>query len=589
MAAGADPLKAGLQAGASQAAFSRIANGLATSHKSVHAAPREALLAMRKAVDSYKKGRWGDAALAAAEAADIDQHYASAFHLLALALDNLGERHQAFTMYERALTLDPHDADLYLNIGTAAWGLGMYDGADRAFRTYIEMRPDCSKGYNNLAGCLRDKGKIDEAVDLVRNAIMRLPQAAELWNTLGTIMVEICDFTNAQTFYREALRLDPGMARAWHNLGHALNHTGPLEEALDCYGHALSLCEIDSDRAETLHARGLCLVSAGRPAEGWPEYEERHNPRFSQSNFFAVDAPRWDGQDLAGRKLLLMGEQGLGDEIMFASLVPDLTAMVGPAGKIMIACDHRLVPLLQRSFPQAHVGLQAHTRHNAKNVRLAPWARGDLKPDFYTPLGTPLQHIRRCVEDFPARAFLMPEPARVGFWRERLSALGPGPYVGICWRSMLLTTQRRKFFSPMEAWRSPLSIDGIKFVNLQYGDCSEDLAYARDRMDATIASFDDLDLKNNLDDNAALCAALDLVVSAPTAAAALAAGTGTETWFLTAGRVWPQLGTQTYPWYAKTRVLTPGTFGDWPALMSTLSEELRTFAALHRSHAKVTA
>jgi hypothetical protein len=124
-----------------------------------------------------------------------------------------------------------------------------------------------------------------------------------------------------------------------------------------------------------------------------------------------------------------------------------------------------------------------------------------------------------------------------------------------------------------------LSLPGFKFVNLQYGDCAADLAFARDKMGVTINNFEDLDLKNNLDDNAALCAALDLAVAAPTAAAALAAGTGTETWFLTAGRVWPQLGTDTYPWYAKTKVLTPDTFGDWPALMTKLSGELSRFTA----------
>jgi hypothetical protein len=76
-----------------------------------------------------------------------------------------------------------------------------------------------------------------------------------------------------------------------------------------------------------------------------------------------------------------------------------------------------------------------------------------------------------------------------------------------------------------------------------------------------------------------LSAALDLVVSAPTAAAALAAGTGTETWFLTAGRVWPQLGTDHYPWHQKTRVLMPEKFGDWPSLMPRLAADIETFAA----------
>ncbi|MCE9524251.1 MAG: tetratricopeptide repeat protein [Alphaproteobacteria bacterium] len=540
--------------------------------------PREALFAMRKAVDHYKKGEWAPAAIAAAEAADVDAKYASAFHLLALALDNLGQRHQAFTMYERAIALDPHDPDLYLNIGTAAWGLGLYDGADKSFRAYMEMRPECPKGYNNLAGCLRDKGELDAAIELTRDALFRMPQSAELWNTLGTIMGEICNFKDAITFYGEAQRLDPTMSRAFHNMGHALSHVGPFDDAIANFTRALDLCHIDSERAEILHARGLCYAAMGKLPEAWPEYEERHNPRFSQSNHFAVAAPRWDDEDLTGRKLLVVGEQGLGDEIMLAGLIPDLIERVGPDGKVMIACDHRLVPLFQRSFPQTIVGLEGHTKHNAKPVRVVQWATGDLKPDFYTPMGSPLQKLRSRVEDFPqGRAFLKPDPSRVFFWQDRLAALGTGPFIGICWRSMLMTTQRKKFFSALELWAPILENTGAKFVNLQYGDCKAELDYVRDKFGVVIHNFEDLDLKMNLDDNAALCAALDLVVAAPTAAAALAAATGTETWFLTAGRVWPQLGTDHYPWYSKTRVLTPEKFGDWPALMTELSVEIDRF------------
>lgn len=541
--------------------------------------PPKALFAMRKAVDHYQKGEWGPAALAAAEAADVDAKYASAFHLLALALDNLGQRHQAFTMYERALALDPHDADVYLNVGTAAWGLRLFDGAEKAFRAYIEMRPDCPKGYNNLSGCLRDTGRMDEAVELIRNALYRMPDAAELWNSLGTTMCESCDFDSARTFYLEALRLNPKMSRAFHNMGHTLSFIGPLEDSVANFSKALALCTLDSDRAETLHARGLSLVSMGNLVEGWSQYETRHDPRFSQSCYFAVDAPRWDSEDLTGRKLAIVGEQGLGDEIMFAGMVPDLIERVGPEGKVMIACDHRLVSLFQRSFPQAHVGPEGRTKHNTKPVRVVQWAKGNLKPDFYTPMGSPLGQIRSRIEDFPARAFLKPDPARVRFWQDRLAALGPGPYVGICWRSMLMTTQRKKMFSALELWGPVLEKTSVKFINLQYGDCREELEFAREKLGAMIHNFEDLDLKNNLDDNAALCAALDLAVSAPTAAAALAAATGTETWFLTAGRVWPQLGTDRYPWYANTRVLMPEKFADWPALMTRLAGEIETFAA----------
>ena len=135
------------------------------------------------------------------------------------------------------------------------------------------------------------------------------------------------------------------------------------------------------------------------------------------------------------------------------------------------------------------------------------------------------------------------------------------------------------FFSSLEMWRPVLEKTSVKFVNMQYGDCQAEIDYVREKFKVVIHNFDDLDLKMNLDENAALCAALDLVVSAPTAAAALAAGTGTKTWFLTAGRAWPQLGTNHYPWYQNTRVLTPQKFGDWPSLMGRVANEIEEFAA----------
>jgi tetratricopeptide (TPR) repeat protein len=540
---------------------------------------RPSLLSLRKAVKHFRKGEWRDAAIAAAEAADHDARAGMAFHLLGLALENLGQRHKAFEMFERALALNPHDTDLYLNIGVAAQNLQLHDGAMKAYRAYIDLNPGCHKGYNNLAGVLRDMGRFEDAIELVRNAIVLMPEQAMLWNTLGSILGEQCDFEKAILFYREACRLDPKFSRGYHNLGHALMHPGPLNDALANLDLAVRYCQpgADADLAETRHARGLCLAAMGRLAEAWPEYEQRLNPRCSQTAFFAVDAPAWDGEDVTGKTLLFVGEQGLGDEIMLSSLVPDLLRRVGPDGKLMIACDYRLVPLLRRSFPEAHVDLQTHAKHNGAPVHIVGWARGEMKADYYTPMGVPLKFLRNSVSDFPAeRAYLKPDPDRVRFWQDRLAALGPGPHIGISWRSMLMTTQRRKFYSALEIWKPLLEMTGAKFINLQYGDCREEIAQAQERLGVTIHNFEDLDLKNNLDDNAALCAALDLVVSAPTAAAALAAATGTETWFLTAGRVWPQLGTDHYPWYQNTRVLTPERFGDWETLMTMVAGELKS-------------
>jgi hypothetical protein len=143
---------------------------------------------------------------------------------------------------------------------------------------------------------------------------------------------------------------------------------------------------------------------------------------------------------------------------------------------------------------------------------------------------------------------------------------------------MMLGAKRAKYFSPVDGWGPVLQTQGVSFINLQYGDCGEEIARAAEKFGVRIHSIEGLDLKDDIDGAAALCAALDLVISAPTAAAATAASVGTEVWFLTAGRTWPQLGTEEYPWYAKTRVLSPARFGDWQTLMPRAAAELKAFA-----------
>jgi hypothetical protein len=292
-------------------------------------------------------------------------------------------------------------------------------------------------------------------------------------------------------------------------------------------------------------------------------------------------APVWKNEPLDGKRILVSGDQGLGDEFMFANILPDLQHAVGETGKLQIAVDKRLVPLFARSFPKAEVGAyddrQLVDREGKKELRFIPWATGKGDPDFHAPMGTALQYCRSRLEDFPHRAFLHADPERAAFFRKQLEALGPGPYVGICWRSMVLGQKRGKYYSAIDTWGPVLKTPGVTFVNLQYGDCREEIARAEERHGTKINVIGDLDLKDDIDGAAALSAAVDLVISAPTAAAAVAGAIGTEVWFITAGRTWPQLGTDEFPWYRKSRVFSPEKFADWNSLMPQVGAALADY------------
>jgi tetratricopeptide (TPR) repeat protein len=540
---------------------------------------------VRRAIKAWRRGDIARAGQLSLEATDADPGNGQAFHILAMALEKMGHVHKALVTYERAFALDPEDSDLLLNLGLTAWNLKMNEGAEKMFRLFIQARPDSPLGYNNLGSIQCDLGQSSTAIETLRSAIYRMPSEAVLWNSLATVLAEEGRAEESLVFYQEAIRLEPNFAKPWHNLAYAYSHLGRLEEALEAYDRALSFAVDPTEIVEGQHSRSICLIGMGRLEEGFREYEIRNSPRFRSYVNHMVKAPYWQGEPLEGKQLLVTGEQGLGDEFMLANALPDLQRAVGDTGKLQIAVDKRLVPLFARSFPDAEVGTyddrKLLDKDGRKDLRFLSWASKQREPDYFAMMGSALQYYRKSLADFPHETFLFADPARVEDFGARLSEIGSGPYVGICWRSMMLGAKRKKYYSALDFWGPILKTPGITFINLQYGDCAAELARASELHGVTIHALPDLDLKNDIDGAAALSSAVDLVLSAPTAAAATAASVGTETWFLTAGRTWPQLGTDEYPWYPTTRVLSPDRFADWVQLMPKVAAQLAAFASQH--------
>ena len=537
---------------------------------------------LRRSIKAWRRGdivRSGQLALDATEADDTN---AKAYHVLAMALERMGHIHKALVTYEHSFELDPNDPELLINLGLTAWNLKLIDGAAKMFQLYIAACPDLPLGYNNLGSVQGDMGQSAIAIETLRAAICRMPGEPILWNSLATVLAEEGRVEESLVFYREAIRLDPDFARLYHNLGYAYSHLGRLSEALEAYNSALEHVVDPAERIESQHSRSICMIGMGKLEEGFREYEIRNHQRFRAYIHHMIKAPLWSGEPLEGKRILVVGEQGLGDEFMFANTLPDIAEAVGPNGKLQIAVDPRLVDLFQRSFPNADVGTYDDRtlidKDGNKSLRFVPFAVKNGEPDFYAPMGSTLQVFRKRLEDFPHQAFLTADPVRKETFRNALAAKGPGPYIGICWRSMMMGTKRAKYYSALDSWGPILKTPGVRFVSLQYGDSEEELARAREMHGVDIRVMEGLDLTDDIDGAAALSAAVDLVISAPTAAAATAASVGTEVWFLTAGRTWPQLGTDEFPWYRKGLVFSPKKFGDWNELIPSIAERLAKFA-----------
>jgi hypothetical protein len=194
--------------------------------------------------------------------------------------------------------------------------------------------------------------------------------------------------------------------------------------------------------------------------------------------------------------------------------------------------------------------------------------------DLWTPIGSLLRRFRRTVEAFPARErFLTPDRARVAHWTSTLAPL-PGLKVGLLWKSLLINSARHRFFSPFEQWAPILKTPGVSFINLQYGDCEAELAFARREFGVEIFQPQEIDLKQDLDDISALCCATDLVLGFSNATINLAGACGAPVWLMTVDGAWTRLGSEAYPWYPQARCFASSDYQDWTPVMGEVAQAL---------------
>ena len=225
----------------------------------------------------------------------------------------------------------------------------------------------------------------------------------------------------------------------------------------------------------------------------------------------------WDGnQNLNGKRILLWCEQGVGDTIMWASR---LSLVASQAKHCILECQPKLVPLLKRSFPDVEV--------KAEN-RSLDQQRNDF--DYHLPMGSLYKNfVKELSSNNKTDAYLVPDPSRVEYWKKRLKSLGNGPYIGISWKSANISSSRAKNYASITKLCPIITISNVTFINLQYCDFKEDLNIIKNECGVNVHNFDDLDHFNNIDDVAALCSALNMVVSTKTTVPLISAAVGTLT------------------------------------------------------------
>lgn len=539
---------------------------------------------LRTAAQNIQSQNFREAGALALKALDIDEKNPLANHIAAIAMDRMGNYELALKLYLRAVEFDPTNPEIFENLGLLAWRIAKMEQAEHFFRLQMQLEPGSINASNNLGCVLRDQGRYNEAIEILRSAIYSHPEAAILWSALGATMMEQSLTDEALQFHQEAERLAPNSSRIQHNLGYTYTVRGEPDKALEHFDRAKDINDLPADEAAvSLYARALALVALGRLEEGWDAYKVMHTPAYRKGTRYFMDIPEWtDGQSLEGRKLLLMGEQGLGDEVLFMSMANDIKQkLVGPDGRVGISCEPRLVKLFERSFPDFEIMPHATKGMHGGTLRVPKPRDGTLDYDCWMRMSTPLRLLRNNVEDFhqPETGFLKADPERVAHWRAVLDDFGPGVKAGLLWKSRIMTANRHKNFAAFDLWKPALQTPGVVWINLQYGSSAEELEIAREKFGVDIKTLPGIDLMNDLDEIAALGQALDMMVGPSNASLNLAAGAGGEIWMVAPEKGWTLLGQDKYLWYPNTRLFTSPGMGNWQIAISKLAKALADRAA----------
>lgn len=518
-------------------------------------------------------------------------------NILAICHEQSGDFENALTLYQQGALLDPNNADIQLNMGDllrkleknddavsalkkaqqlrpnhlttmnnlaiALQQVGDFENAEKYFGEITKSQPENATAFANLGSLLHKRGRYEEAIASIQRALSIDPRHVGALVSLASPLISLGQLHEAEATLEIARSIAPQNPVLLINLGRLQHEKGQLENAVDYYNQALSL--IPAMR-EAQWQRAFCYLLLGDYAHGWDDYEiglllGERTPR----NF---RLPPWTGQELNGKTIVVSAEQGLGDEIMFASCLDDLIAR---AQRVLVECDTRLVPLNKRAFPSIEIIERHSTRSSNTSFDAA---------DYQISIGSLPRFFRRDANDYPVRNhYLVAVANKVTEWRARYAKLGQGLKIGISWRGGTRVEPLKRSIS-LSQWLPILATRRCHFIDLQYGDTIQEREALQRETGIIVHRFPETNPLAEQEDFAAQITALDLVISVSNSTVHLAGALGKSTWsllpFVPSWR-WTLQGTTT-PWYKSVKLYRQPTIGDWASVIDAIATDLSTYS-----------
>jgi len=460
-----------------------------------------------------------------------------------------------------ALRIAPGHAPSLINQGSAYRNQGRPADAEASYRGALATDPANTHAVRNLGLLLRSQNRSDEADALEAAAQALGVDVGQGHLARGEALVAAGRFDEAIAAFETAAAHGVDRFETLFRIGSAYAADGRNDQAL---AHLDAAAAARPDRPEPAYRRGFVRLATGDFAGGWPDYETRWRiPDFVAAGGGAppqvqarlLVAPT--RAQLSGRHVVAIGEQGVGDQIMFASILPDPAR---DAARLDVMCDDRLVGLLSNSFPGVRVR-----------------GRGAVgEADVVVAVGSLGHAYRTRAEDFPRTPYLTPTDAAAQRWAERLGPRRGRLRIGLSWRGGTPSTRLRQRSVSLDQLAPLLDLPDCEFVSLQYGDVAAELAAANAARPEPIRAFPAADI-DDFDELAGLIRNLDLVVSVQTALVHLSGAIGAPV--LTLVRRVPEwrYGVQgdAMPWYGSARLFRQTQDGDWASVIARIVEAVR--------------
>jgi tetratricopeptide (TPR) repeat protein len=473
----------------------------------------------------------------------------------AFALHQQGQAQQAEQLYTDVLRLDPRQFDALHLLGLLHFQHQHFAHAERLIGAALKIRPDSADATLNYGSALAALDRHEDAIVYFDRVLAVNPRSAQALKNRGRALAELMRFDEALACFDRALAIDPNYVSCLASRGHLLVNIGRYAEAIPSCERAL---QFDPNDLESHLYLSYAQLALGHFSKGWKGYEWRwKDPKLATKGHFEL--PRWNGQYLNGT-ILTFGEQGLGDEIIFASMVPDLRAH---ADSVVLEVDPRLKKLLARSIADIEV-----------------IGRGEPVPktaSVQSPLGSLGLYLRQGWDSFPRRdsGYLAADRDRAADLRRRLSPKGE-IVIGVSWISKHPTLARFKS-ARLTDFLPVLQLPGCRFIDLQYGDTLAEREALTRETGIVVERQPDIDNFNDIDGLAALITACDLVVTVSNTTAHLAGALGKTTVLFVphTGKHWAWFAGRTdSPWYPRMHISFQEHGQTWTDLVALAADRV---------------